>query len=703
MDQLFFHGSVPRAEAEAKVQRGGNGVFLIRQSSSDSGSYVLSVGYQGEALHFKIKNEGECWFSIDEGPVFEGLADLTEHFVHFPDGLPCNLTSPVLVRSAEIDYKEGNTKLHTACAIGDRKHTAKNLKPDVACTKNAWGRIPLHEACRNAHKKCIQTLLEKQPQLRFDINARDKLGWTPLHLLAERGTAEIVLLLISYGADVTVINNDGETPRQVASRVGNTQTCRVLSDSEEGYGVPEIKKLFELEYYHGKLNRVAAENIITIYGSNDGLFLVRFSKGSGNFILSMCFNQSCFHFQIQCSQAENCYFIDDGPGFTSLGDLIQHYRLKSDGLPCVLTRFCKRSARSGGLSPDEEDIYQTGNLKAKKPRSKPVRASTYEEPGKKIPPARPKKKKSMQSRPLPDTPQPQQSKDDYDKMAELDELMKRQELVGVKPGKLNSIPYHDIELGDELGAGEFGKVYRGTYKSAAGSISVAVKTLQADKINGSEDFLREAKLMSALKHPNVVILLGVVQKPMLMIVQELVSKGALNDYLAKEKGTISNKQRLRWASEVANGMNYLEKVKYVHRDLATRNILLTNELRAKISDFGLSRAYEDNYYQASAGGRWPVRWYALECIHYGKFTSQSDVWSFGVTLWEIWTDGDMPYGTMNGQQIVETLQKGKRLGIPKDCPPQVGQIMKSCWMENYEERPTFASLLRKFTKLLRIS
>eukprot|EP00055_Hartaetosiga_balthica_P003202 m.6891 g.6891 ORF g.6891 m.6891 type:complete len:707 (-) comp2670_c0_seq1:381-2501(-) len=704
MDQLFFHGGVRRADAEDKLTSSRqDGKFLIRQSTSDSGSYVLSVGFQGQALHFKIQSEGECWFSVDEGPVFEGLDDLIEHFRHFADGLPCNLSSPVEIRSQDVDFKAGNTKLHTACALGDRKATSKLLKSDAANSTNSWGRLPIHEACRNVHKKCIQTLLEKQPQLKFNINAQDSLGWTPLHLLAERGTAELVMLLLSHGADAKLKNKDGETPRHIASRVGNSQTCRILSDYEDGYDMDNIKRLFSLEYYHGKLNRIAAENIVTIYGSNDGLFLLRFSTGSGNFILSMCFNQSCFHFQIQSSKSENCYFIDDGPGFTTVADLIQHYRLKSDGLPCVLTRFCKRSARSGGLSPGEEDIYVTGNLQAKKPHSKPVRPSTYEAPVKKeAPPPRPKRT----SRPLPDTPTQQpktdtKDKDDYDKMAELDELMKRQVLVGVQPGKLNNIPYSDIELGKELGAGEFGKVYRGVYKSAAGKIDVAIKTLQADKIGGSDDFLREAKLMAALKHQNVVLLLGVVQKPMLMIVQELIAKGALNDYLQAHQGTISNSQKVHWASEIANGMNYLEKVKYVHRDLATRNILLTGDLKAKISDFGLSRSYEDNYYQASAGGRWPVRWYALECIHYGKFTSQSDVWSFGVTLWEIWTDGDMPYGTMNGGQIVEFLQKGRRLKIPKECPPQIGQIMKSCWMENYEERPTFAALLRKFTKLLR--
>lgn len=145
-------------------------------------------------------------------------------------------------------------------------------------------------------------------------------------------------------------------------------------------------------------------------------------------------------------------------------------------------------------------------------------------------------------------------------------------------------------------------------------------------------------------------------------------------------------------------MNYLEYHHFVHRDLAARNILLASQHQAKISDFGLSRALcaDDNYYQASQGGKWPIKWYAPESFNYGTFSHSSDVWSFGVTLWEMFSFGQPPYGDMKGVDVIKIVEDGKRLTKPDACPDNVFQIMENCWNYSPKDRPTFRHLTEFF-------
>lgn len=147
------------------------------------------------------------------------------------------------------------------------------------------------------------------------------------------------------------------------------------------------------------------------------------------------------------------------------------------------------------------------------------------------------------------------------------------------------------------------------------------------------------------------------------------------------------------------GMNYLESQHFVHRDLAARNILLSSRHQAKISDFGLSRALGvgNNYYQASQGGKWPIKWYAPESYNYGTFSHASDVWSFGVTLWEMYTFGSPPYGEMKGVDVIQMVDAGQRLNRPDACPDNVFRIMQSCWNYNPKDRPTFRHLTDFFS------
>lgn len=146
-------------------------------------------------------------------------------------------------------------------------------------------------------------------------------------------------------------------------------------------------------------------------------------------------------------------------------------------------------------------------------------------------------------------------------------------------------------------------------------------------------------------------------------------------------------------------MQYLQSQKFVHRDLAARNILLSSKHQAKISDFGLSRALSagNNYYQTNRGGKWPIKWYAPESCNYGTFSHASDVWSFGVTLWEMYSFGMPPYGDMNSTEVINMIECGKRLPKPLDCPENVYEIMSSCWNYDPKNRPTFRYLTEFFS------
>jgi len=147
-------------------------------------------------------------------------------------------------------------------------------------------------------------------------------------------------------------------------------------------------------------------------------------------------------------------------------------------------------------------------------------------------------------------------------------------------------------------------------------------------------------------------------------------------------------------------MAYLESKNFVHRDLAARNVLLVNERFAKISDFRMSKALGlgNNYYQAETAGKWPLKWYAPECIYYFKFDSRSDVWSYGVTLWEALSYGAKPYKGLKGQQILALIEHGERLDKPARCPSGVYTVMLQCWNYVKLKRPSFKEIVESLRR-----
>ncbi|XP_069938737.1 uncharacterized protein [Cherax quadricarinatus] len=274
----------------------------------------------------------------------------------------------------------------------------------------------------------------------------------------------------------------------------------------------------------------------------------------------------------------------------------------------------------------------------------------------------------------------------------------------------------------ELGEGCFGKVYKGTYgprcpEDAGGettNLTVAVKVLKESAgMEAEADFLREVEIMSSFRHENILSLIGIVATETggtPWMVFEYMAYGDLAEVLRScNKQFYSNESPIKSLSkedllnmsvQIASGMEYLSSQHFVHRDLACRNCLVGDNLTVKISDFGMSRdVYTCDYYKVGGSRMLPVRWMAHESIMYGKFTLESDVWSFGVVLWEIYSFGKQPYYGNSNENVVKLIFQGILLSPPDTCPPQVCDVMRRCWATDPNDRLKFPEILNRLQRL----
>ncbi|RWS13873.1 Tyrosine-protein kinase CSK-like protein [Dinothrombium tinctorium] len=259
------------------------------------------------------------------------------------------------------------------------------------------------------------------------------------------------------------------------------------------------------------------------------------------------------------------------------------------------------------------------------------------------------------------------------------------------------IPLADLDFGDcreVLGKGEFGDVRLAWYRGQ----KVAVKIL-IDSSKAAQSFLAEASLMTSLRHKNLVQLMGVVfDGGTICLVTEYMAKGSLVDYLrSRGRLHVTPRDQINFAIDTCAGMAYLESKHVVHRDLAARNVLISEECVAKVCDFGLAREESFNL----EGGKFPIKWTAPEALKYHRFSNKSDMWSFGILLWEIYSFGRVPYPRIPLVDVVKHVEKGYKMEAPDGCPSEIYEIMRQAWDLDPEARPSFAVVLKKLESFLK--
>ncbi|XP_015240262.1 PREDICTED: muscle, skeletal receptor tyrosine-protein kinase [Cyprinodon variegatus] len=285
-------------------------------------------------------------------------------------------------------------------------------------------------------------------------------------------------------------------------------------------------------------------------------------------------------------------------------------------------------------------------------------------------------------------------------------------------------PRNNIQYVRDIGEGAFGRVFQARAPGLLPTepfTMVAVKMLKEEaSADMQNDFQREAALMAEFDHPNILRLLGVcaVGKPMCLLF-EYMAQGDLNEYLRRrsptqsvrtlsraslsarsfssdvEAGYLTCPEQLSISKQIAGGMAYLSERKFVHRDLATRNCLVGEEMVVKIADFGLSRnIYSADYYKANENDAIPIRWMPPESIFYNRYTTESDVWAYGVVLWEIFSHGMQPYYGMGHEEVIYYVRDGHILSCPENCPLELYNLMRLCWSTHPSDRPSFSSIHR---------
>ncbi|XP_062924998.1 tyrosine-protein kinase SYK isoform X1 [Mobula hypostoma] len=472
---------------------------------------------------------------------------------------------------------------------------------------------------------------------------------------------------------------------------------------------PQLEKLIattahqRMPWFHGKKSRDDAERCMFRGPRTNGKFLVRDRDDKGSYALCLFHDGKIYHYRIDRDKAGKLS-ISDGKKFDTLWQMVDHYCYKSDGLLRVLTEPCPNPDHP----VDPMGLTPAPPLPSHHPRNEGAggilsRIKTFPKSGF-------KKKSTVVDRSFsattlnPYMPRP-------NRQTEVVERGVRKDAMPMDTSVYES-PYADpdelqgktlylqndclILEEKELGSGNFGTVKKGIYKMRKKNISVAVKVLKSDDPAVKDELMKEAQFMHQLDNPYIVRMIGICERECLMLVMELAEQGQMNKFLMTHKD-VSINNIVELVHQVSMGMKYLEEKNYVHRDLAARNVLLVTQHYAKISDFGLSKAInsEENYYKAKSTGKWPIKWYAPESINYYKFSSKSDVWSFGVMMWEAFSYGQKPYKGMKGQEVVQMIEAGLRLEIPARCPVEMFELMQECWTYKANERPGFVTVEHK--------
>uniref|UniRef100_A0A7N6A8Z7 Focal adhesion kinase 1 n=1 Tax=Anabas testudineus TaxID=64144 RepID=A0A7N6A8Z7_ANATE len=259
-----------------------------------------------------------------------------------------------------------------------------------------------------------------------------------------------------------------------------------------------------------------------------------------------------------------------------------------------------------------------------------------------------------------------------------------------------------IELGRCIGEGQFGDVHQGVYISPENpALSVAVKTCKnstSDSVR--EKFLQEALTMRQFDHPHIVKLMGVITENPVWIIMELCTLGELRSFLQVRKYSLDLATLILYSYQLSTALAYLESKRFVHRDIAARNVLVSTVDCVKLGDFGLSRYMEDSSYYKASKGKLPIKWMAPESINFRRFTTASDVWMFGVCMWEILMYGIKPFQGVKNNDVIGRIENGERLAMPPQCPPTLYSLMTKCWSYDPSKRPRFTELKTQLSTIL---
>ncbi|XP_028165205.1 tyrosine-protein kinase CSK-like isoform X1 [Ostrinia furnacalis] len=422
-------------------------------------------------------------------------------------------------------------------------------------------------------------------------------------------------------------------------------------------------------WHHGAISRERAEALLS--GSPDGVFLVRESTNfPGDHTLCVRFRGRVEHYRVKWATAPDTQnqrlTIDDEEFFDTMTDLIHHYLQDADGLCTKLVRCLPKATPNGANN--------NGSMQPPYPPH-PQQPPPY--------PPTPSVSSALSSGHFQHTYSTQAPAPD-----QTDGALQPQKFVDARW----RIDERDLEIRENIGKGEFGDVMLGILN---GTQKVAVKILK-DREAASK-FRAEASVMASLKHENLVRLLGLVfsASGSTCIVTEHCAQGSLLDYLrSRGRHYVTQLNQINFAYDACCGMEYLERQRVVHRDLAARNVLISQEGTAKVADFGLARpdAGQDDPADAQRlQAKLPIKWTAPEALKYNKFSNKSDMWSFGILLWEIYSFGRVPYPRIPLAEVVRHVERGYRMEAPEGCPGGPYEVMRAAWHADPAQRPTFAA------------
>ncbi|CAG4965585.1 unnamed protein product [Parnassius apollo] len=455
--------------------------------------------------------------------------------------------------------------------------------------------------------------------------------------------------VVSKGASDILVNSSTQNPPSAANRLVN---------------------MTQWPWHHGAISRERAEALLS--GSPDGVFLVRESTNfPGDHTLCVRFRGRVEHYRVKWATAPDSQTqrltIDDEEFFDNMTDLIHHYLQDADGLCTKLVRCLPKASLNGANNNGVLQPPYPPHPPQPPPYPPTPSVAHFPAYGAQPPAAAPA---------APSTDQP-------------DGVNNHQKFVDARW----MIPERDLEIRENIGKGEFGDVMLGILN---GNQKVAVKILK-DREAASK-FRAEASVMSSLKHENLVRLLGCVvfsSNGSTCIVTEHCAQGSLLDYLrSRGRHYVTQLDQINFAYDACCGMEYLERQRVVHRDLAARNVLISAEGTAKVADFGLARpetAPEDPADAVRLQAKLPIKWTAPEALKYNKFSNKSDMWSFGILLWEIYSFGRVPYPRIPLAEVVRHVERGYRMEAPEGCPGGPYDVMRAAWHADPAQRPTFAA------------